>query len=730
MKKRILSLFLMIVMIVSIIPIGTFSASAANQATSFVPRLSAPSKSGWYANYNRNNCVGYAKARASEILGYYPSFHGDGGKCYTNGSANYPKSYNVPKVGALACSNKHIAVVEEVGSNYIIVSEGNYYTYNSDTMYNAVGATVDGKGTWFNNRRLNTTNGVPSKFGGSWYGYIYLIDVGDTPINNSNSGGGSSSGDSNYINTSDSKQKGRYICHVSSGVNFRSGAGTQNSKIGLVGNGAVIDVTETHYNWGKCTYGGKTGWVCLDYFSYQPIVKPSAPVGLNVAETDAAQGKVVRFSWNNVENADGYKVSVRGAETINDIDVGNRNFYDCKLSNAGVYQIYVKAYNSAGESNYSSEYKSCVSHAPSKVTFVDWDGREIDVQTVNYGSSATAPAEAPSREGYTFNGWKGSYYNVTSDRTITATYKIITYTVNFLDRDGNTIKEQKVDYHNDATPPEDKRVPDGYEFLGWSSEAYKNVFTTASDKVINVSGIYKYGNDNLPITCTITGVNCESEGYSVTINLSNYDKKTTNGRAIVTLKTSSGKLVAMSESEAFSIAKNGSRTQTVFIPSEKSGSKIEVIIVDSYSSGVPVSLSKSYDISGQKRWTFWEKYSGGADYIDQFKKDHPNYDVETKTQYRYKNKEFGTSNTETKSNATNEPVWNYSGRSETLLRSWSNFSWDYIKGYDNTSGRREVKTQSAIYSYNYKNQWSYNRWTGLYKGSRRYGPWESSISDC
>lgn len=559
---------------------------------------------------------------------------------------------------------------------------------------------------------------------------IFRAPGGDTPINNSNSGGSSSSGGGNYVNTAVSKQKGRYICTISSGVNFRSGAGTQNSKIGLVGNGAVIDVTETHYNWGKCTYGGKTGWVCLDYFSYQPIVKPSAPVSLNVAETDAAQGKVVRFSWNNVENADGYKVSVRGAETINDIDVGNRNFYDCKLSNSGVYHIYVKAYNSAGESNYSSEYKSCVSHAPSKVTFVDWDGREIDVQTVNYGSSATAPAEAPSREGYTFNGWKGSYYNVTSDRTITATYKIITYTVNFLDRDGNTIKEQKVDYHNDATPPEDKRVPDGYEFLGWSSEAYKNVFTTASDKVINVSGIYKYGNDNLPITCTITGVNCESEGYSVTINLSNYDKKTTNGRAIVTLKTSSGKLVAMSESEAFSIAKNGSRTQTVFIPSEKSGSKIEVIIVDSYSSGVPVSLSKSYDISGQKRWTFWEEYSGGADYIDQFKKDHPNYDVETKTQYRYKNKEFGTSNTETKSNATNEPVWNYSGRSETLLRSWSNFSWDYIKGYDNTSGRREVKTQSAVYSYNYKNQWSYNRWTGLYKGSRRYGPWESSISAC
>ena len=99
MKKRIISLLLMIVMIVSIVPFGTISASAANQATSFTPRLSAPSKSGWYSDYNRNNCVAYAKARAAEILGYYPSFYGNGGQCYTNGSANYPKSYNVPKVG-------------------------------------------------------------------------------------------------------------------------------------------------------------------------------------------------------------------------------------------------------------------------------------------------------------------------------------------------------------------------------------------------------------------------------------------------------------------------------------------------------------------------------------------------------------------------------------------------------------------------------------------------------
>ncbi|MCQ2604944.1 MAG: InlB B-repeat-containing protein [Bacteroidales bacterium] len=55
------------------------------------------------------------------------------------------------------------------------------------------------------------------------------------------------------------------------------------------------------------------------------------------------------------------------------------------------------------------------------VTFVDYDGTTIDEQTIDYGKSAVAPEE-PTREGYTFSAWEGSYENVTEDVTITATY--------------------------------------------------------------------------------------------------------------------------------------------------------------------------------------------------------------------------------------------------------------------------------------------------------------------
>lgn len=558
MKKRIISLLLMIVMIVSIVPLGTISASAANQATSFTPRLSAPSKSGWYADYNRNNCVAYAKARAAEILGYYPSFYGNGGQCYRNGSANYPKSYNVPKVGALACSSGHIAVVEEVGSNYIIVSEGNYSWYDSRYMYNVVGASVNGNGTWFDNRRMSTTNGIPSGFGGSWYGYIYLVKD--------------------------------------------------------------------------------------NYTSPKPAA-PSRPSLGSISASNIAKGRTVTFSWNATDRATGYKVAIRGAET-KDIDVGNATSYSYVLSKSGTYSFYAMAYNSTGNSGWTSDCRSCTSHDPVTVKFVDWDGNVLKTQTVDYGMSATAPS-TPSRKGYTFQGWDSSYYNVTANKTVKATYQIEKYTVNFLDMEGNLISAQKVEYGKDAVEPTDKKVPTGYEFVSWNSEAYKNVYTDASNKTINVQGIYKWGNADLPIICSIASVDCQYDGYYVYLNLVNYDQKATKGRAIVSLKTASGKLVDMTESAAFSIQRKGTKNNfEVFIPSEKAGSTIEVIIVDNYSSGVPISEVKTVDISNKERWTYWDTYTDSE--IEELKKE--NVVLESKAQYRYKGKQY-TSSTETNSMA-------------------------------------------------------------------------------
>ncbi|OEH85010.1 hypothetical protein BHU72_07430 [Desulfuribacillus stibiiarsenatis] len=60
------------------------------------------------------------------------------------------------------------------------------------------------------------------------------------------------------------------------------------------------------------------------------------------------------------------------------------------------------------------------------VTFLDWNGTVLKSETVNHGTSATAP-ENPTRAGYTFTGWNIAFSNITNDLTVSAQYIITSY---------------------------------------------------------------------------------------------------------------------------------------------------------------------------------------------------------------------------------------------------------------------------------------------------------------
>lgn len=107
------------------------------------------------------------------------------------------------------------------------------------------------------------------------------------------------------------------------------------------------------------------------------------------------------------------------------------------------------------------------------VTFVDYNGTTLKTETVESGKSATAPAD-PTRSGYRFTGWDVAYNNITSNTTVTAQY-IQQFTVTFKDYNGNILKTQTVDKGANATPP---TAPsrNGYEFASWNG-TYTNVTT-------------------------------------------------------------------------------------------------------------------------------------------------------------------------------------------------------------------------------------------------------------
>lgn len=418
-----------------------------------------------------------------------------------------------------------------------------------------------------------------------------------------------------------------------------------------------------------------------------PPAIPDKPTITGISATDIAVGKSVTITWNGSARATAYNVAVRGAENRDLGTDANARSYTLTLSKVGTYTIYVEAKNQSGTSSNNNS-RTCTAHANSTVKFVDWDGKELHTQSVRYGESATAPA-SPTRKGYTFQGWSDSFYNVTANRTIRANYKINTYTVNFLDKEKKVLKSEKVEYGKNATPPTDVNVPTGYIFVGWQSQDYKSVYTDATNKTINVQGIYEWKNKTLPIVCIITSAKRQSDGYYVYFDLTNTPNAITRGRAVVSLKTKTGKLVDATESAAFSIPKGGTKKgMEVFIPCDYAATTAEVIIVDSYSSGVPFSENMAATIDQGLMWSAWSgtKPSGTA------------LQIETRTEYRFRDKETKTGSSKTMDG------WIWDGTKQTKLISQTGYQDSVMSTYDNETGKRALlSTQSVpIYSTRWK----------------------------
>ncbi len=100
-----------------------------------------------------------------------------------------------------------------------------------------------------------------------------------------------------------------------------------------------------------------------------------------------------------------------------------------------------------------------------KVTFEYGD--KTDVQLVTYLEDAVAPTDT-EREGYIFDGWNANYEKITKDMTISAVYKIKTFTVTFYNGK-NVVAIQQVNYGLRASIV-DTPEKMGYKFVGWTNE--------------------------------------------------------------------------------------------------------------------------------------------------------------------------------------------------------------------------------------------------------------------
>lgn len=151
-------------------------------------------------------------------------------------------------------------------------------------------------------------------------------------------------------------------------------------------------------------------------------------------------------------------------------------------------------------------------------TFVDENGNTLKTGTYN-ASDGLAMITAASKEGYTFTGWTASENGASDGYTWTdgylysqgetytdrignvilkAQYSVNSYTITFLDGNGNTISSLNQDYGTSITYPDTSSYEQDYRTLSWDK-----VYTTmpAGD----VKSQIKYKNNTFTLTYDYTG---------------------------------------------------------------------------------------------------------------------------------------------------------------------------------------------------------------------------------
>lgn len=126
------------------------------------------------------------------------------------------------------------------------------------------------------------------------------------------------------------------------------------------------------------------------------------------------------------------------------------------------------------------------------------DNAVLKTETVNHGSAAHAPS-VPSRTGYTHTGWDKRFDTITSNLTVTATWRAHTYTVKFhangRGSSGSTPDLQcTYDVAANLTKNGFERHEDvgggrtqHWRFLGWSRTPTGNVELADQERVINMT---------------------------------------------------------------------------------------------------------------------------------------------------------------------------------------------------------------------------------------------------
>lgn len=429
-----------------------------------------------------------------------------------------------------------------------------------------------------------------------------------------------------------------------------------------------------------------------------PVAKLEAP-----SNGVCGIGDEIRISWTQVANAAAYEIEINAvhseSESTSVTDtISQTGVYSSIALDSGEYTITVKAVNFLGKSAANSPAIKVSVKPNVMVTFTDYNGTVISEQSVKYDGNAVAPA-APSRTGYTFTSWKGSYNSVKKDTTVMATYTPNTYTVKFVDGNGSTLSSELVEYQQAVKTVPTAPSKTGYKFVAWSVKSGEGDSYEKVNGDVVFEPTYVWANPDMPLGITAKKAvrSSDATSYTVTVNIANSQSKVINGKLIAVIKTANDKVVA-TKIDVVSVPADASNySQTIVVGGTAAGSVAEVYIVANDSvndnrTGGAYSEKSAVAVTQESANTssYWGDWSGwSTTHVASSSKK----EVQSKTQYRYRDKQTTTSTSSSLSG------WTPDGASAPWISSYGSWS-DWQTASVSSSSTREVQT-GALYRYYY-----------------------------
>ncbi len=262
MRKRIVSVLLIIVILICALPVGAAAATGGVQTKLNEVMEEYPVGSSWNSSFDGGTqCYGFAKMVIYRIFG-------KSGNTYRRWAYNGSSSTGMTAIKSITGFSS--ANVKQLLSN---ARCGDVLQFDTPKMHTMIVCRVDSDGVWVYDCNWDWKCGVQHRkvSFGKWSSRnsnkLTLLRASNYDSVNQqtvltiqyNANGGTITGSDKTYDI--------YKVMTDAGVNMRSGAGTSNAKVITIPTGATFTVTETKtaggYTWGKTSYDGKSGWCVI-----------------------------------------------------------------------------------------------------------------------------------------------------------------------------------------------------------------------------------------------------------------------------------------------------------------------------------------------------------------------------------------------------------------------------------------------------------------------------------